>query len=240
MPERMQMMSPTPKPERSEAAAPEACSRSRRFPASARKTSPTVMTSVPAISATPCRVPSWSGCRIASGRRDPKEEVMPRITAKPSASPTRAIPWPNKTAANAPGESKEGNLGQHRAGSLLKHAAEMRNRGQRDDPGKNQQSRDSINQPDVFPTPGGEPLHGGGEAAVEHASHQNQHEAPANLMTHNSSRGIPVRAVREPPRGKLSPWQPATPRGGSLPQRGLANQDDSLRAGAVRTLIRRI
>ena len=27
---------------------------------------------------------------------------------------------------------------------------------------------------------------------------KDQHQAPANLMTHDSSRGIPVRAIREP------------------------------------------
>ena len=64
------MMSPTPKPEDSEATALEACSRSRRFPANASKTSPRVMTSVPPINVTPCRVPSCSGWRIASGRSE--------------------------------------------------------------------------------------------------------------------------------------------------------------------------
>ena len=195
------MMSPTPKPERSEAAAPEACSRSRRFPATARKTSPTIMTSVPAISARPCRVPSWSGWRIASGRSASEGGGDAKNHRETQRQPHARDSLAEQKAANAPGESEEGNFGQHRAGRLLKHASEMRNRGQRDDPGKNQQSRESIDQPDVLPTPGGEPLHRGREAAVEHASHKNQHEAPANLMTHNSSRGNPVRAVRKPPRG---------------------------------------
>ena len=81
------------------------------------------MTTVPAISAAPCRVPSWSGCRIASGRSDPNEEVMPRITAKPSAIPTRAIPWPNKTAPIPQANPKSAILTSTAPEGLLKHAA---------------------------------------------------------------------------------------------------------------------
>ena len=35
---------------------------------------------------------------MTSGSREPKEAVMPRISAKPSAIPTRLIPTPNKVA----------------------------------------------------------------------------------------------------------------------------------------------
>ena len=233
-------MSPTPKPERS-AAAPRKPARVRgASPPPPGRPAPRSSPPFPRSAPGRGRHPSWSGWRIASGRSAPNEEVMPRISAKPSASPTRAIPWPNKSPPMPQANPNRRDLGQHRAGRLLKHPAQMRNRGQRDDPGENQQSRNRIDQPDVLPTPGGKPLHGGGETAVEHASHKNQHQAPANLMTHNSSCGIAGAFGSRAPAGssRVSATAGNAP-GKHLPAMRVGNQDDGRRAGAVTRLIRR-
>ena len=220
MPEKIQMTSPIPKPERCPKPR-RACSRSRRFPPMPARRSRR-HDQRPRDQPRAVRVPSWSGCRIASGRRDPKEELMPRITGKPSASPTRAIPWPNNTAP-MPQANPRGQPWPAPPRKLAETRLPGGNRGRRDNPGKKQQARDSVHQPDILPAPTGEPLHGGGEAAIQQASQQSQREAPANLMSHKSPRGFRM-CAREARPGQVVHSQPATP-SEDPPSAPIENQD---------------
>src|SRR5579862_107384 len=108
IPEKMQMMSPKAKPERPPV--PACDSRSRARPASASNTSPRSMTPVPVIRARPRFVSNWSEWRIANGSSDPKEAVIPRIRANPSAIPTRLIPSPNNVAPTPHSNPKRSTL----------------------------------------------------------------------------------------------------------------------------------
>ena len=113
------MMSPTPKPECSEAAAAEACSRSRRFPANARKTSPSGHDQRPRDQRH--AVPGAQLVRMQDRQRQERSERRGDAEnhRKTQRQPHARDSLAEQKTANSPSKSEQGNLGQHRAGGLL-------------------------------------------------------------------------------------------------------------------------